>query len=398
MQLVSAPDPLSEVREAARTCLDWAREGILFREMAITYRDAATYRPVVEAVFTEAGIPVYLDDGPSIAERPIGRRILALIDLIDSPLRRREVLTFLTDGWLPKETRERYGNVAVSRWESATRRAGIAEGLEQWRSRLASLIARAREDAEREGAPEWLAERVIEAESLLRFIEDFARLLATHPTRGTWAECLASFRALVEDVVQDPEQVLGHLDQLAQLDELTGPVEYARFLDTVRAEIKALKAGDLEGGNQGALGLRGVSVLDVNALRHLRFRAVAVLGLTERSFPPPPRQDPLLLDDERAKLNEAGNLSLPLRSRGPDQEPLQFAARYHRGPGAAAPLDAAGRRGRRTRPAALVVLPGSCLDARRATPRRAARSARSTPASTAPCARGASAPTIPTGP
>ncbi|MEO9174064.1 MAG: PD-(D/E)XK nuclease family protein, partial [Gaiellales bacterium] len=324
VQLVSAPDPLSEVREAARTCLDWAREGILFREMAITYRDAATYRPVIEAVFGEAEIPVYLDDGPSIAERPIGRRILALIDLIDSRLRRRDVLAFLTDGWLPRETRARYGDVAASRWESATRRAGIAEGLDQWRSRLTSLIARERADAQREGAPDWLEARVIESESLLRFIEDFAGLLAAHPTQGSWAECLAAFRRLVEAVVQDPEQVLGHLGQLAQLDELTGPVEYPRFLDTVRAEIAALKAGDLEGGNQGALGLRGVSVLDVNALRHLRFRAVAVLGLTERSFPPPPRQDPLLLDDERDALNREGGLSLPLRSRGPDQEPLQF--------------------------------------------------------------------------
>lgn len=325
VRLVSAPDPLSEVREAARTCLDWARDGILFREMAITYRDAGMYRSVVEAVFTEAGIPVYLDDGPSIAERPIGRRILALIDLIDSKLRRRDVLAFLTDGWLPKETQERYDGVSVARWEATTRRAGIAEGIGQWRSRLAALIERERESSEREGAPEWLAERVTDAESLLRFINDFARLLAAHPERATWAECLASFRRLVEPVVQDPEEVLGHLDQLAQLDELTGPVEYARFLDTVRAEIQALKAGDLDGGNQGALGLRGVSVLDVNALRHLRFRAVAVLGLTERSFPPPPRQDPLLLDDEREALNYAGGLALPLRARGADQEPLQFA-------------------------------------------------------------------------
>ena len=325
VQLVSAPDPLSEVREAARTCLDWAREGILFREMAISYRDAGMYRSVVEAVFTEAGIPVYLDDGPSIAERPIGRRILALIDLIDSKMRRRDVLAFLTDGWLPKETRARYGDVSVSRWESVTRRAGIAEGIEQWRTRLAALIERERESSEREGAPEWLASRVVEAESLLRFINDFSASLEAHPERGTWAECLASFRRLVEPVVQDPDEVLGHLDQLAQLDELTGPVDYARFLDTVRAEIRALKAGDLDGGNQGALGLRGVSVLDVNALRHLRFRAVAVLGLTERSFPPPPRQDPLLLDDEREALNHAGGLALSLRARGADQEPLQFA-------------------------------------------------------------------------
>ena len=213
-----------------------------------------------------------------------------------------------------------------AQWESATRRAGVVEGLDQWRARLGALIAREHEESEREGAPEWLAERVdAGASTCSRFMEDFARLLAAHPERGTWAECLAALRRLVEEVVQDPDEVLGHLDQLAQLDELTGPVEFGHFRDTVRAEIRALKAGDLDGGNQGALGLRGVSVLDANALRHLRYRAVVVLGLTERSFPPPPRQDPLLLDDEREALNASAGLRLPLRARGPDQEPLQFA-------------------------------------------------------------------------
>jgi ATP-dependent helicase/DNAse subunit B len=68
-----------------------------------------------------------------------------------------------------------------------------------------------------------------------------------------------------------------------------------------------------------------VNVLDVNQLRNLRFRAVAVLGLTERAFPPPPRQDPLLLDEERIRLNEAGVFDLVLRARSADPEPLQFA-------------------------------------------------------------------------
>ena len=72
-----------------------------------------------------------------------------------------------------------------------------------------------------------------------------------------------------------------------------------------------------------------MNVLDVNQLRDLRFGAVAVLGLTERSFPPPPRQDPLLLDDERERLNEAAGWTLPLRARGADPEPLQFALAVH---------------------------------------------------------------------
>ena len=326
VQLVSAPDPLTETREAARTCLDWARAGIPFREMAVAYRDAATYRPLVEAVFSEAGIPVYLDDGPSVAERPLGRRILALLDLVDSNLVRRDVMAFLSDGWLPKETRERYGNTSISRWESASRRAGVVAGLGQWRERLGALIERERAEAAAEGAPDWLAERVKDSETLLRFIEDFAARLADHPEFGTWSECLATLRPLLLEYVQDVGDVVGHLDQLAQLDELlVEPVPFERFLDSVRAEIQALKAGDLDGGRQGAFGLRGVNVLDVNQLRHLRFAAVAVLGLTERSFPPPPRQDPLFLDDERDRLNEAGGLTLPLRARGPDPEPMQFA-------------------------------------------------------------------------
>ena len=119
--------------------------------------------------------------------------------------------------------------------------------------------------------------------------------------------------------------MLGHLDQLAQLDELTGPVEFDRFLDTVRAEIRALKAGDLDGGNQGALGLRGVSVLDVNALRHLRFRAVAILGLTERSFPRlPGRTRFSSTTSARSSMRRASSRSRCGRV-GDDLEPLQFA-------------------------------------------------------------------------
>jgi ATP-dependent helicase/nuclease subunit B len=326
IQLVSAPDPVSETREAARVCLEWARAGIPFREMAVTYRDAGTYRPLVEAVFSEARIPVYLDDGPSVAERPLGRRILALLDLIDSNLVRRDVMAFLSDGWLPRTTRERYAKTPVSRWESAARRAGVVAGIEQWRERLAALIAREKAEAAQDGAPDWLADRIRDSETLLQFIEDFASRIRSHPESGSWSECLAALRPLLIEYVQDVDDVVGHLEQLAQLDELlVEPVPFARFLDAVRAEIQALKAGDLDGGRQGAFGLRGVNVLDVNQLRHLRFAAVAVLGLTERSFPPPPHPDPLFLDGERERLNEAGRLSLPLRVRGADPEPLQFA-------------------------------------------------------------------------
>ena len=57
LRLISGPDPAREVREVARQCLAWAREGIRFHEMAIAYRHPDPYRSLIESVFIEAGVP-----------------------------------------------------------------------------------------------------------------------------------------------------------------------------------------------------------------------------------------------------------------------------------------------------------------------------------------------------
>ena len=88
--------------------------------------------------------------------------------------------------------------------------------------------------------------------------------------------------------------------------------------------IEGLTADDARSGRAGAFRARGINVVDVNSLRHMRFRAVCVVGLAERHFPPSPKEDPLLLDAERAHLNEASGWQLPLRAQGADPEPLQF--------------------------------------------------------------------------
>ena len=106
---------------------------------------------------------------------------------------------------------------------------------------------------------------------------------------------------------------------LARLDRLTPTVSGERFIAVVRSVVGGLRDTETASGRAGAFRARGINVVDVNSLRQLRFRAVCVLGLAERSFPPAPRQDPLLLDAERSQLG------LPQRAHGADPEPLQFA-------------------------------------------------------------------------
>lgn len=320
LQLVSAPDPTREVREVARACMDWAREGIRFHEMAIAYRNPEPYRATIEAVFTEAGIPVYLHEGSPLSERPLGRQALALLELMESQLERRRVMDFLSDLRLPSETREEYDSPSITRWDRISRKAGVVRGLDQWDARL-TAHATSLGESDRD----WQRNEVPRVESLLSFVRGLASLIGEQPSVAPWSEQLAYLERFFAKYIHDAKPIFEALDGLKRFDALGETVTAKRFRDTVRAAIENLRSDQVTTGRAGAFGLRGVNVLDMSSLRHLGFRAVAIVGLVERSFPPPPRPDPILLDPERQRLNEAAPAPLPLRVMGPDPEPLQFA-------------------------------------------------------------------------
>jgi hypothetical protein len=323
-QVVSAPDPTREAAETVRACVRWAGEGIPFHEMAVVYRHSEPYRPLLEAAFREAGVPMYLHEGTPLTERPLGRRIAALLDLVDGDLERATVMTFLADARLPSETWERYGRVSAAAWDTISRRAGVVRGAEQWAQRLAGsgaeLATRYGEDP-----PAWLAERLARIDALRVFVADLDAGLRDRRERASWQAHLAWFGGLLSTYVADAAPVIDALDGLAALDTLSDDLPFERFREAVGAALEGLRAADVLDARAGAFGVRGVAVLDANTACHLGFTAVAVVGIAERRFPPPPRQDALLLDEERAALNAAWGWRLPLRAAGPDAEPLQFS-------------------------------------------------------------------------
>jgi hypothetical protein len=323
--LLSGPDPSREVREVARACLAWAREGIRFHEMAVVYRHADEYRPLIEAIFREADIPLYLHEGTPLVERPVGRRVAALLDLSASNLERRAVMDFLTDADLPRRTRDAYDGAPAPRWDKLSREAGVVEGADQWEERLRRLATALAGDQDEEDVPEWILADAGRVDDLRRFVADLDRALHAHPGEAPWSEQLAALRRLLERYVKDPSPVLDALRPLERFDALGEQVTFERFVEVVRGALGNLRSEQVLGTRPGRFAARGVNVLDANSARHLGFRALAVVGLNERAFPPPPRQDPLLLDHERERLNARGPAPVPLRARGADPEPLQFA-------------------------------------------------------------------------
>ncbi|MBF6600841.1 MAG: PD-(D/E)XK nuclease family protein [Dehalococcoidia bacterium] len=321
--MLSAPDTVREVWEAARACLRWAREGIRFHEMALAYRAADTYRPLIDEIFSEAGIATYLHAGRLLAEHPLGRRVLALLALAaDGSFPRARVMEFLTETQLPGETLRAQQYASASEWEAFTRDAGIIDGAEQWDARLRRLAEEKRIESRRDGF-EWLASHAERIERFRVFAAEFAARLAARPVEATWCGHLAYLRALAADYAAGVEPIIDALDDLQVLERVHAVVPFEVFCRAVRDDLEARDASRVLNEPVREFGRRGVAVLDVTSLRHLRFRAVCLLGVAERAWPPPPRPDPLLLERERRELNAAGSGVLPLKME-PDDEPLQF--------------------------------------------------------------------------
>ena len=322
LSLVSAPDPAREVRAAARTCLTWAKEGRQFWEMAVAYRHGDAYRPLVESVFIEAGIPVYLHEGSPLSERPVGRQTLALLALYESEFSRRSVMDFMTDARFLKELRDEYGGIPAARWDSVSRQAGIVGGAAQWSERLKTLQSDLKGDGDE---PDWVRDRIADIGVLERFVADLHGRLSAHPERAPWAEHLDDLQSLLGRYVARGDQVIEVLRGLERFTALETEVEHKPFLEVVRRAIETLRSEDVLDGQPGAFARRGVNVVAVNSLAGVQFQRVWMLGATERAFPPPARQDPILLDKEREEISRrAGALLAPRGARGSEEE-LLFA-------------------------------------------------------------------------
>jgi RecB family exonuclease len=323
LRLVSAPDPSREVRAAARACLEWARDGVPFWDMAVAYRQGEAYLPLTEAVFVEAGIPVYLHEGSPLAERPLGRQTLGLLALFDSDLSRQSVMDFLTDAKLPDALHQEYGGISTSRWDSISRDAGIVKGAEQWRQRLAAM--RAASDRDGDEVPDWLQRRSQDAGQLAQYIAELDDRLRARPARAPWAGHLDYLQGLLTRYVDGADDVVVALRGLERFTALEAEVDFEWFLDVVTRAIGTLRSEDVIDSRPGAFAARGVNIVAVNSLAGIEFARVWILGTTERSFPPPVRQDPILLDDERAEISRRASAPLAPRSARGSEEALVFA-------------------------------------------------------------------------
>ena len=299
VSIVDAPGEAREVREIAREILRLAREEeIPFYEMAVLLRNFEDYAPLLQETFEALGIPVYLPGGMPISRSQAGKSVLLLLDLIGSGFPRNQVMEFLT--FAPIEWgRFVRGEPSPSQWDLISREAGILAGRAEWEEKLSAWELVKKDDAE-EGE-EGLKSSAAEAESFRNFLKPFFADLENFPRRSAWRGMVDSAVALLEAYFregEDRDAVCAALRELEALDALGQEVPVRQFQEILSEALegKTLPPGRFQGG--------GVCVSDLMPTRGLSFRAVFIPGVVEKAFPAAVRQDPLLLDSERKRINE----------------------------------------------------------------------------------------------
>jgi CRISPR/Cas system-associated exonuclease Cas4 (RecB family) len=343
----SAPGEGRECVEIARFILDEARRGVRFDEMAVLLRAPQRYHGLLEHALARAGIPAWFDRGTR-RPHPAGRAFLLLLACRLERLSAARFAEYLSLAQVPPlETDRRAeppspslpadelleallpeveteperppsppapvpaddGTAVVEgslrapwKWEKLLVESAVIGGAERWRRRLDGLERELelRRDELRRRDPDDPRIVAIDRDLVnLRHLKTFAlpviEELAGWPEAAPWGEWLERFEALAPRVLREPDGVLRVLSDLRPMAAV-GPVRLDEVVRVLGERLRAVEAPPPR-RRYGR-----VFVGSPHQARGRLFRVVFVPGLAGRVFPQRLREDPLLADEQRARL------------------------------------------------------------------------------------------------
>ena len=380
VSLFSAPGESRECVEIARLVQKEAAKGVPLDRMAVVLRSPQVYSGLLETALRRAGVEAWFVRGTR-APDPAGRAFLALLACAAEQLSARRFSEYLSLGQVPEPDSEGAPPVDRARWVppaeadqvlpgpalpvqgslfdvadldpdhdepapgappdaddrpvvGGTLRApwhwdrllvesAVIGGRDRWARRLTGLEQELRLRLEECAAddPRSPRSRRIERDlgdlgHLRRFALPVMDRLDALPGEAPWGDWLDRLEALAPMVLRRPDRVLATLGELRPMAGV-GPVSLTEVRDVLAERLTDLQAEPPA---------RRYGRVFVGGPEHMRgrvFDVVFVPGLAERMFPQKPRQDPILLDDVRRRLNAPDYpLGLPVLDDRAGQERL----------------------------------------------------------------------------
>lgn len=304
LTLFDAPNAYTEAEMAARTLLREHNErGTPWNRCAIIARSPGDYADILTAVCERYGIPLAISRTRVVADNPLIRTLMTLLNVFLRGWQRDDVIAFLKSSYTSAD------KLAADRLRRRASRRGLREGCEGWQ-RLAT-------DMKDAGDP---------------LTPTLEKMLAWHMELHAQPCRADTFRETLERLCADlnlaDSAELGDRAALKQAGEVLAEIALTTRLTGREPASLAEFCSQAMTGWQTATyvpplprdAVTLIEPLEAGA-RDLAF--VIVMGLTERVFPRQAKEDPFLRDDERAMLREVG---LPLEAHGEraDDERLLF--------------------------------------------------------------------------
>ncbi|NLH15443.1 MAG: hypothetical protein GX455_02580, partial [Phycisphaerae bacterium] len=308
VQLLTALDPRAETQAVVQKIGQLVHDGSYrYRDIAVVASDLTSYQPYLEAAFADAGIPCFLDRPTSIQQHP-------MIELI------RNAFTAVMEGFLTTDViawlKSPLGPIdpdCVALLENYCLAFGINRG--DWTNPEPWPYTDANPPQDRERTIRWNPERIhtIRTEGLKPLLElrdklglsGNTRLLsAENFVRAVWGliDQLQIPRKLDEMGQSSPQQAMIHrqlfdklVDLLDEFVDIFGdqPMPADEYFFVLRSALGQLNLKQIPPM------IDQVLVGSIERSRHPDLKIVFLIGATQKQFPIPVTDDPILSEEDR---------------------------------------------------------------------------------------------------
>lgn len=365
ISLFSSANMYSEIEETARDIVRLCREkGLRYRDIGVFVRNLEAYGRLLEAIFKEYEIPVFIDRKVDITNHPLVRLILSMLDIFAENWSYESVFRYLKTGLtgIDRSSIDQLENYVLAcgirgnRWTS--------DG--EW-SMIPEIIP---DDGDSGNQRELLEEinriRLEVTRPLLQFREK------TKGRRKASEICSSLYEFLCEIGV--PERIEGFIDLFRSSGKLNLASEYSQVWNIVMEVfdqavevmgeetlgldrfscILAIGLGEYKAGLIPA-SLDQVLAGSIERSRSHEVKALYILGVNDGVFPSAAMEEGILSDADRERLKDAGiELASDTRTRAFEEQYLVYRALTTAGRYLRLSWPAADHEGRAMRPSIII--------------------------------------------
>lgn len=336
--VAAAVNVRSEVEGAARKIIELVRDrGYRYRDIAVTVRNSGSYQTLIETVFTDYEIPVFLDQKKSMLHHPLIELIRSSLDIVLKNWRYESVFRAVKTDMLYPLDEIRKTTSEMRRCMDELENYVLALGIQgkrwtdpkpwkykRFRGFESEDFGKTTRDDEKEQLINDMRDMIVSplsrlsknlsnsksiiqyCKSLYQYLEDLNVPMKLERMR-IHAESAGKLRAASEHG-QVWNAVLGLLDEMV---ELTGEEELSKetWMQMLETGLESLKF---------ALVPPSLDQVLVGTMERSRFTDVKVnfvLGVNDGVIPLKPKDDGLLSEDEREALDRNGVVLAPTARR-----------------------------------------------------------------------------------